>query len=96
MEHGTFKLTNPETGEEKVYSILFTFDSEETKKSYMVYTDGTTDPDGTVQVLASVYNPEEENPELLPVETDREWVLIEKLLESISEDVERQVSQEEQ
>ena len=32
-----------EEGKEVVYDVLFTFDSEETNKSYIVYTDNSTD-----------------------------------------------------
>ena len=37
MENNTFKVINEE-GREIVCDILFTFDSEETNKSYIVYT----------------------------------------------------------
>lgn len=47
-----FTVINDE-GKEVECEILFTFDSEETKKSYMVYTDNTTDKDGNVKVYAS-------------------------------------------
>ena len=38
----TFKVINDE-GQEIVCDILFTFDSDETKKSYIVYTDNSKD-----------------------------------------------------
>ena len=40
--NNTFKVINDE-GKEIVCDILFTFDSEETKKSYIVYTDNSKD-----------------------------------------------------
>ena len=40
-----FSLKN-DLGEEKTYEMLFTFDSDVTKKSYMVYTDHYMDKDG--------------------------------------------------
>ena len=84
-EKNTFKVKN-EKGEEVTCEVLFTFDSEETKKSYIVYTDNTTDKDGNVRVYASVYKPDSENQELLPIESEREWKIVETILESIQED----------
>lgn len=84
-EKNTFTIINDE-GKEVTCEILFTFDSEETKKSYIVYTDNTTDDEGNVKVYASVYNKEKEDAELLPIETEREWKIIETILESIQEE----------
>ncbi len=84
-EKNTFTVRN-EKGEEVTCEVLFTFDSEETKKSYIVYTDNTTDDDGNVRVYASVYKPEDENPELIPIESEREWKIVETILESIQEE----------
>ena len=39
---------------------------------------------GNTKVYASIFNPEEENPVLLPIETDEEWKLIEGILTSLS------------
>lgn len=72
-------------GNEVVCEVLFTFDSEETKKSYIVYTDNTTDDEGNTKVYASIFNPNDEKTELTPIETDREWKIIETILETIQE-----------
>ena len=84
-EKNTFKVKN-EKGEEVTCEVLFTFDSEETKKSYIVYTDNTTDKDGNVRVYASIYKPDSEIQELLPIESEREWKIVETILESIQEE----------
>ena len=84
-EKNIFKVVG-EDGKEIECEVLFTFDSEETKKSYMVYTDNTTDEDGNVRVYASVYNPDAENTELMPIESEREWKIVETILESIQEE----------
>ena len=84
-EKNTFTVKN-DKGEEVTCEVLFTFDSEETKKNYIVYTDNTTDDDGNVRVYASVYKPEDENTELLPIESEREWKIVETILESIQEE----------
>ena len=65
---------------------LFTFESDETKKQYVVYTDNSKDSEGNVRVFASIYNMTDKGGELLPVKTDKEWRVIETILESIQED----------
>jgi len=85
-KEGTFTIIDEE-GNEITYDILFTFDSEETKKSYVVFTDNTTDESGSIATFASIYDPTGENKELLPIETDAEWDLIENLLAQIEEKV---------
>ena len=77
-KENTFKVIDRE-GKEIEFEILFTFESDETKKNYMVYTDNT-------KVYASVFNPEAEPLELLPVETEREWKIIETIITSITEE----------
>ena len=84
-EKNTFTVMD-ENGKEVTCEVLFTFDSEETKKSYMVYTDNTTDEEGNVRVYASTFDPTAENTELKPIETEREWKIVETILESIQEE----------
>jgi len=84
-EKMTFKVTNEE-GKEVEYEVLFTFDSDETKKSYMVYTDDSKDENGNTRVYASAYVQGEEETELLPIETDKEWKIIETILKELQED----------
>ena len=84
-EKNTFTVMD-DSGKEVTCEVLFTFDSEETKKSYIVYTDNTTDADGNVRVYASVYNPDAEADELMPIESEREWKIVETILESIQEE----------
>lgn len=84
-EKNTFTVMD-ENGKEVACEVLFTFDSEETKKNYIVYTDNTTDDEGNTRVYASVFDPTKESTELMPIETDREWKIIETILESIQEE----------
>ena len=84
-EKTTFTVLD-DNGKEVVCEVLFTFDSEETKKSYIVYTDNTTDDDGNVRVYASIFDPNSEKTELIPIETDREWKIIETILDTIQEE----------
>ena len=86
-DKNTFTVINEE-GKEVVCNVLFTFDSDETKKSYIVYTDNTKDKQGNIQVYASIYDPkQEDNMELLPIETDKEWKVIETILDSLQEEI---------
>ena len=81
----TFTILDKE-GKEIECEVLFTFESDETKKNYIVYTHNTKDEDGNVKVYASIYNPDKENTELMPIETDREWRVIETILDTIQEE----------
>lgn len=91
MDNKTFKVINKE-GKEVVCEVLFTFESDETNKNYIVYTDNTKDEEGNVRVYASVYlvNEETGTTDLLPVETDKEWTIIETILDSVSEEYKKQ------
>ena len=86
----TFTVINNE-GREVTCNVLFTFDSDETKKSYIVYTDNTKDEKGNIKVYASIYDPNSvDSMELLPIETEKEWKVIETILESIQEEIKNQ------
>ena len=82
----TFMAANAE-GKQVECEVLFTFESEETNKNYIIYTDNTSDEAGNIRVYASVYNPDEESSELLPVETEKEWKVIETILQEIQDHV---------
>ncbi len=86
----SFTVINDE-GKEVKCDVLFTFDSDETKKSYIVYTDNTKDKNGNIRVYASIFNPESDDAtELLPIETEKEWKVIETILESLQEEIRNQ------
>ena len=85
-KENTFKVIDRE-GKEIEFEILFTFESDETKKNYMVYTDNTKDEEGNTKVYASVFKPDAEPLELLPVETEREWKIIETILNTLQEEI---------
>lgn len=85
-EKMTFKVQG-ENGVETEYEVLFTFESEETKKNYIVYTDNTLDEQGNTKVYASIYTPGSAETELMPIETDKEWKVIETILEQVQEQV---------
>ena len=91
-EKNTFTVIG-EDGKKVLCNVLFTFDSDETKKSYVVYTDNTKDKDGNVQVYASIYDPKSlDEMELLPIETEKEWKVIETILDSLQEEIKNQTT----
>lgn len=85
-EKMTFKVVNDE-GKEVECEVLFTFESDETKKNYIVYTDNTLDEEGNTKVYASIYNPDEDETKLLPIESDKEWKIIETILEELQNEI---------
>ena len=91
----TFKVINDE-GKEIECEVLFTFESEETNKNYIVYTDNTIDEEGNTKVYASIYTPDEENTKLEPITTDHEWAIIEKILGELQEEARKAVEESEQ
>ena len=93
MQEATFKVMNNE-GKEVTCNVLFTFDSDETKKSYIVYTDNSKDANGNVQVYASIFNPNDPNTKLEPIETEKEWKVIETILSTIQEGVKNSKKEE--
>ena len=94
-DKNTFTVINDE-GREITCNVLFTFDSDETKKSYIVYTDNTKDKNGNIQVYASIYDPNSHDTmELLPIETEKEWKVIETILDSVQEEVKKQTGENE-
>jgi len=83
---GQFTILNDE-GREINCEILFTFDSEETGKSYVVFTDNSVDDEGPIKAYANIYDSTGSDNSLLPIETDKEWSMIEKLLVSLQEEM---------
>ncbi|HIT22598.1 MAG TPA: DUF1292 domain-containing protein [Candidatus Scybalousia intestinigallinarum] len=93
MKENTFKMVT-EDGKEIICNVLFTFDSEETKKSYIAYTDNTYEPDGSIKAYAAVYHPENLNAGFEPIETEKEWKVVETILEAIQEEVRSKIAQQ--
>lgn len=89
-DKNTFKIIN-DNGEEVMCDVLFTFDSEETKKSYIVYTDNSKDEQGNIQVYASIYDPKQEDQKLEPITTEQEWKVIETILNTLQEEIKKKM-----
>lgn len=93
MEHGQENITVvDENGNEQLCNILFTFESDEFKKSYVLYypVGADEDEDEEIEIHASSFTPNEDgnDGELLPIETDEEWEVIEEMLNTFLEEEE--------
>ena len=87
-KNNKFTVINDE-GKQIECEVLFTFESDETKKSYIVYTDNTKDEIGNIKVYASIYDPnnmDDTKMSLEPIETEKEWNIIETILDSLQEE----------
>lgn len=87
-----FVVINDE-GKEIECEVLFTFESEETNKNYIVYTDNTMDEIGNIKVYASIFDPNNQNTKLEPIETEKEWKIIENILETLQEEAKKDSSE---
>lgn len=86
MEHGQDTMTIvDENGDEHVCEVILTFESTDYGKSYVLYhvlgQDDTDDEE--IEIHASSFIPKEngeEDGELLPIDDDKEWEMIEETL----------------
>ncbi|MEH7332774.1 DUF1292 domain-containing protein [Neobacillus drentensis] len=94
MEHGENQITIvDEEGNEQLFEVLFTFESEEFKKSYVLFTPvGAMDEEDEEgpEIHAYAFNPTDEggDGELIPIETDEEWDMVEEMLNTFYEEQE--------
>ena len=93
MKKNTFSMLD-ENGVEVVYDVLFTFESEETGKNYIVYTDNQKDETGNIEVYASIYYPNDPHSKLEAIETEKEGKVIETILETLQEEVRNKMNKE--
>ncbi len=79
-------------GNEQLCEVLFTFDSDEFGKSYVLYYPVGTDEDDEddIEIHASAFSPTEDGQdgELMPIESDEEWDMIEEVLNTFLEEEE--------
>jgi uncharacterized protein YrzB (UPF0473 family) len=81
-----------EDGNEQLCEVLFTFDSDEFGKSYVLYypVGAEEDDEDDIEIHASAFIPKEdgEDGELMPIETDEEWDMIEEVLNTFLDEEE--------
>jgi len=93
MDHGENHITVvDEDGNEQLCEVLFTFDSEEFGKSYVLYYPVGADEneEEDIEIHASAFMPTDDNEdgELMPIETDEEWEMIEEMLNTFLDEQE--------
>ena len=92
MEQERLILTlKDEEGNERECEGIAQFDLEETGKSYIIYTDNEIDEEGNTKLYASSYVPNEDGTigsVLNPIETEKEWKYVEKIVEGMQEQAE--------
>ena len=69
-----------ENGEEKTFYKLLEFDSDETGKHYMAYTDNETDENGNVKAYGSIVTYDGDYMKLEAITSEKEWKVIETAL----------------
>lgn len=86
-EHEYITIVDEE-GNESLYEILFTFESEDFNKSYvLVYPAGTIEEeDVELQAFSYVESESGEAGSLEPIETDEEWDMVEEVLNTFLSD----------
>ena len=84
-----------ENGNEIIYDVLFTFENDENGKNYIVYTDNHKDDQGNIEVYASIYDPDDPESKLEAIKTEKEWKVIETILETLQEEVKNKKNEEE-
>jgi len=82
-----------DNGEEHLFEVLFTFDVDETSKSYLAVIPVEQKEDEEVEVYAFRYE-EKENDEddlaLFPIETDEEWNIVEEMLNTLADEEDKE------
>lgn len=96
MEHGQETMTIvDENGNEHVCEVILTFESADYGRSYVLYHVLGKDEDDSenIEIHASAFIPNEEGEEdgeLLPIEDDKEWAMIEETLNTFIEESEEE------
>lgn len=79
-------------GNEVEYDILFTFESEDYGKSYILLVPAESEPEEQVDVLAFSFDPDEEDEgeqgemDLIEIDNDDEWQMVEDVLDTFLND----------
>jgi len=85
MEEKTFTVIDEE-GNEILYEVVLTFKSDETEKSYVIYKLPGEEDD---EVFAAIYDEDvKDGGNLIQIETDEEWDMVEEVLNTFLEEEE--------
>ncbi len=80
------KITIEKDGQEVECDILFTFDCDETKKSYVGYSDNTLAPNGRKTIYVSSYNPLNNEIKLEDINDPKELEMVQEVLSEIDKE----------
>lgn len=78
-----------ENGEEHLFEVLFTFDVEQTKQSYIAVVPADQKEEDEVEVFAFRYEEkgnEEDDLALYQIESDEEWEMVEEMLNTLTDE----------
>ena len=77
-----------DNGNETLYEVLFTFDSEDYGKSYILLIPAGSEPGDQVDVLAYSFDSEAEGEDVVlnEIESDEEWDMVEGVLDTFLND----------
>lgn len=81
-----------ENGEEHLFEVLFTFDVDQTEKSYIAVIPMEQKEDEEVEVFAFRYEEktnDEDDLSLFQIESDEEWEMIEEMLNTLVDEDEK-------
>lgn len=78
-------------GNQKEFNVLITLDSDEEKKSYIIFSDMEKDENGKIEIHANIYDSGKSEFKLFPIETDKEWKMIDNIIKSVSEAVKEEM-----
>lgn len=87
------KFTVMAGGKEVICDVLFTFQSQETGKHYMAFTDHSKDRSGNPSVFYATYNPDAEDISLAPIQSEQEWRMVRDLMNGLQEDAVNEMRQ---
>ena len=87
------KFTVNAGGKELVCDILFKFQSKETGKHYMAFTDHGKDRAGNPNVFYATFDPEAEDISLAPIQSQQEWVMVRDMMNALQEDAMNEMRQ---
>ncbi|WP_461214332.1 DUF1292 domain-containing protein [Lacticaseibacillus sp. GG6-2] len=77
-------------GNEELYQVLFTFDSEDYGKSYVLLYPQSASDDEEVEIQAFSFTPDANGDasqgDLYPIEDDDEWDMVEEVLNTFLDD----------
>jgi uncharacterized protein YrzB (UPF0473 family) len=93
MEHGEKQITVvDDQGNEQLCEVLFTFESEQFSKSYVLYypLGAEESEEEEIEIHASAFSAAEDGQEgeLQPIETEEEWEMIEEMLNTFLDEEE--------